>query len=495
MKMMNKYIFLILVSILIFLGNVYVFSQGGNTLYYMGTVPQSYYLNPATQPQCNVFIGIPIASQINVRATTSGLSASDIFFKDPESDSIITPLHPNADIDDFLSKFGDVESFGLEANFNLLSFGFRAKEMYISFDASIRNSAYASYSKDFVTLLLKPENGRTYDLSDGGIDLLEYTEFGLNISRRFGDQLQVGIRPKLLYGLATISTISNNSSFYTSADEWVLSANYEARIAATGVTIPVDEDGLIDFDQDFEFDSTILSPTGYKKILSSNRGFGIDFGVHYKPIERLQLSLSVLDLGYIKWVENTHIASVNGTFTYTGLEVSLDSTDIDLEGGVLDSLKENLNLTGTDEAFKTKLNPKLLVGARYFLTPGFDIGVLSRTEFYRTYINQDIILLANWHPIPMIAVSGSYSILSKTHSTFGLGLGLKLGPFNVYAVLDDIPLQYDDASSDGSSMPVIIPVKQTDYNIRFGVNLMFGCNQKKKLMLDKPLFNSSDWIL
>jgi hypothetical protein len=95
-----------------------------------------------------------------------------------------------------------------------------------------------------------------------------------------------------------------------------------------------------------------------------------------------------------------------------------------------------------------------------------------------SYINQDLLLLANWHPIPMISISGSYNLLSKTHSTFGLGLGLKLGPFNVYTVLEDVPFKYDIVREGGAPIP--LPVEQNNYNVRFGVNLVFGCNQKKK---------------
>jgi hypothetical protein len=490
----NKYIIqLLIITACMFAANTIVKGQG-NTVYYMGTLPQSYFMNPATQPQCDVYIGLPVASQINARVTTGSLSAGDFFFKDPLSDSVITWTHPNADPNDLLAKLNKVETWGGTIDFSLVSFGFRVKDMYFSFDAAVRNSITTSLSKDYFEFAwLGNENDRTYDFSDMGVEVMEYMEFGVNISRHFGDQLQIGIRPKMLFGLATISTLSNSTTLYTSTEEWVLNSNAEARFAATGVTIPVDEEGNIDWDQDFEFDSTIFSPTGYQKILSKNRGWGIDIGAHYKPIDNLQVSLSVLDLGYIKWRESTHVAEVNGTYVYDGLEADSVFDGGDFGQALLDTLKENLNVTQSAGTFTTTLNPKLFVGARYFLTPGFDIGILSRTEFLPSYINQDLLLLANWHPIPMISISGSYNLLSKTHSTFGLGLGLKLGPFNVYTVLEDVPFKYDIVREGGAPIP--LPVEQNNYNVRFGVNLVFGCNQKKKQKNNKPLFNSSDWIL
>ncbi len=463
-----------------------------NTMYYLGNAPQSYLFNPATQPSCDAYVALPVMSEFYINFHTSGISGSDLFWLDPETDSILHPFHPKADINEFLGKFGEVESFGLTAQMNLFSIGFRIKDMYFSLDGTIKANNNLTLSKDLMEfLLIGNEDGRTYDLSDVGFESLQYAEIGLNISRNFNDRLQIGIRPKYLAGLATISPVNNNTSLYTSTEEWVLTADYQARVAATGVTIPVDEDGLIDFDGEFLFDSTMFSPAGLRKIVSSNWGLGIDIGVHFKPIEKIQISASVIDLGYIKWRENTQVTSLNGSFVFNGLEQTLDSTNPgDL---LLDSLKESMNISGSNEAFVTTLHPKATLGGRYFLTQGFDVGVLSRMEFYPTYVESDILLLANWRPIPMIAISGSYSLLKENRNTFGLGLGLRLGPLNFYSVIDHLPFQYDMANLDG--IPIPLPVDVSEYSVKFGFNLMFGCNQKKKLKQDKPLFSSSDWIL
>lgn len=479
--------------VFLFVSTVLVNGQT-NTIYYMGSVPQSYYLNPATQPSCNVFIGVPAVSQVYARGRTSGISITDYYTKDPESDSLITPLHENGDIDAFLNKLEDVETIGVDAGLNILSFGFRVQEMYFSFDATLHSSTSLSVSKDFVDARLKGgfENDRTYNFSEGGFEHIDYSSLSLNISRRFSDDLQIGIRPKVLFGLGTFNTINNRASLYTSTDEWVLDANYEARFAALGVTVPVDEDGIFDPDGEFDIDSTLISPTGYEKILSGNKGFGVDLGAHYMPTQRVQLSLSVLDLGFINWKENTYVAKIDGKFHYRGIDITQNDS-IEFAEALIDSLKENLNLTGTNEAFKTTLNPKVIVGGRYFISQGLDLGLLFRADFLPTYIDHDLVFSANWHPHPVIALSGSYSLLNSSYSTFGLGLGINLGPLNIYIVADDVPFKYDIVTNEGAPLP--LPVSQHDFNVRFGLNFVFGCNQKKKLRQDKALFNSSDWIL
>ena len=87
MLKMNRNIQFLLIFALLLVGWQSLFAQG-NTVYYMGTLPQAYYMNPATQPQCDVFIGIPAASQINARVTTGSLSAEDYYLVTPKGRSI-----------------------------------------------------------------------------------------------------------------------------------------------------------------------------------------------------------------------------------------------------------------------------------------------------------------------------------------------------------------------------------------------------------------------
>ncbi len=484
----------IIIAVFALMLSVNSFTQS-HTMYYIGTVPQSYYLNPATQPECSFYLGLPILSPLQFDYYNSGFSLNDIFWYDAEIDSTIHPLYSRSAADKFLSNLKDVEFLRLGTTVNLASFGFRANEMYFSFDASIKGDEYISYPKDLISLILKGNtNGQVFDFSDLNIELLNYMEFGLNISRNFGSQLTVGIRPKVLYGLATISTQDADISLQTSTEEWVLRSKFSGKMAVTGMEIPVDEEGMIDFDQDFEFDSTITDDPGknWNKMFGKNRGLGVDIGVHYKPVDDIQLSLSILDLGYIKWNDNPRVISQDGSYTFEGIEWNpANSSDDNWDDRVLDTIESNLSLEGADNAFTTSLRPKIFMGGRLFITPGFDVGILSKTEFLKSKVNQNIILLADWHPIRSFSLSASYSILNKSYSSFGLGMGLKLGPFNMYIISDYIPMLRDDLKN--SDIP-FIPVDLYNANLRFGLNLVFGCNKNKKLSQDKPLLNSTNWM-
>lgn len=484
----------ILIFVFALVCSKYGYSQSA-TMYYMGTTPQSYYLNPATQPECNFYIGLPIFSPSQINYYNSGFSPSDLLWYDSEIDSNLTPLYSAEAADKFLANLDDVEYFRLDMSVNLASFGFRAGDLYFSFDASIKGDEYISYPKDLLNLILKGNvEGQTFDFSSLSVNMLNYAEFGVNVSKNWGD-FSVGIRPKVLFGLATINTQASDISLQTSTEEWVLESNFNANVAVTGMEIPVDEDGLIDLDGDFNMD---IDESNWQDIFSKNRGLGIDLGVHYRPLDELELSLSILDLGYIKWGENPHTVSQDGSYTFQGMEWNPADTS-DWDETILDTISSNLELKGSSEAFTTRLNPKIIVGGRYFLSPGFDVGVLYKTEFLNEKINQNIILLADWHPFKGFSLSGSYTLLGKTYSSFGLGMGFKVGPFNMYLVSDYIPMYHDNIPAEDLSLDVPfenipLPVDLYNFNFRLGMNLVFGCNKVKRQSQDKPLLNSTNWM-
>ncbi len=467
-----------------------------NTMYYMGTVPQSYYLNPATQPQCGLFIGAPVVSSLYAGFNNTGFSASDFVFKDPESDSIIHLFHPRADKGAFLNRLNDVEHFNAGFATNVASFGFRVGDLFIAFDATIKVEESFSYPKSVFELLLQgTEDGNVIDLEKLGIDILSYTEFAVNLSKNYGDHLSLGIRPKLLFGLGTVYNDNSALNLETSASEYLLNIDSEIKMAAVGATLPVDENGVFDPNGDFVLNDSVLLEGGYGKFFR-NKGFGLDLGVHFKPFDQLQFSASVLDLGYINWKSGTNISTFNGSFSWEGAYFNGDSVSLDSKS-ILDSLKENVEVTGSAYSFARSLTPKVILGGRYFLSDGFDIGLLSKTSFYKNKTTQELTLLADLHPTKGFSVSGSYSLAGKSRSTFGLGLGLKFIWGNLYMIYDYIPLKYNVIKQD-PEIPVFggipFPVDYSKANVRIGLNLIFGCRKAKKLKQDKPLFNSSEWM-
>jgi len=80
-------------------------------------------------------------------------------------------------------------------------------------------------------------------------------------------------------------------------------------------------------------------------------------------------------------------------------------------------------------------------------------------------------------PIRMFSATLSYSIIGKNYTNFGLGLSLRLGPFNMYFITDQTPSGY------------LLPETINSVNFRFGLNLAFGCSKIPKKLKDRPLID------
>jgi hypothetical protein len=457
-----------------------------NTLYYMDGIPQSYFLNPATQPQCNIFIGVPVASSQYYNFYNSSIRLDDMFWNDAASGEVLHAFHPDADVADFIAGFDDENYLTGDLFVNLLSFGFRVREMYFALDISSRTKERITYPDELIEFIVNGnENGETYDFSALKMDGVEYMEYGITVSRRFGDQLTVGIRPKLLAGVATMKWDDSNMELYTSWEEWTLNSDLNIHISAPGMTIPTDADGVIDFEQDFGFDSAFNSFSDYKKVALGNLGMGVDLGVHYNPIEELQISAGLIDLGYIKWKNHSYNVSLNGSYSYTG--IALNPGDTSLNYDILDSITSSLEFTASPESFRTTLEPKVFLSARYFFIPQFDAGFVSRYEFREEGFRFNLTLLANVRPSSMFSLTGSYTPVGGNASSFGLGFSLNLGPFNVYFVSDYLTGKYNLVEK----VPLLDNMNR--YTFRYGVNLVFGYNQRKKLRKDKPMYYSDEY--
>jgi hypothetical protein len=307
--------------------------------------------------------------------------------------------------------------------------------------------------------------------------------------------LTVGVRPRLLYGLATFATENNSTILSTSHEEWNLNTDISGKLAITGVPIPLDTNGNLDF-KNIDLKDAYSSPSKIMNSLGKNRGLAIDFGVQFRPINQFQFSLSVLDIGSLSWKGNTNISSFKGNYTFRGFpwKINTDSTTT-LGQRILDTLRKDLNLTNTSTGFKTQLYPKIIAGGRIFITKGFDVGLLSKTEFLPTKTDQDFIVMADLHPVDAFSLSASYSLLGKGHTSIGVGLGLRIGPANTYYIFDNIPLVYNYIHKSSWPIKIPVPVDFYKFSFRIGANFtLFGTrHREKKKTQDRPLFNSTDW--
>jgi hypothetical protein len=469
--------------------------QHSNTMYFLKNVPQSGYLNPARQFRCNFYLGFPGISSLYLNYDNNSFDFNDFIFKGTGeyADSLITFLHPSYDVDLFLNKLKTRNILSEEVNESIFSLGFRAKNLYFTFDILERVSAKVSFPKDFLSILLKGNAdflGETADFSGFGVDLNWYREFGLGVSSKIGDKLTFGARGKLLFGKANLTTNRPVPDMGLYTDPTTLNLKFHSNISLN-VSGPIDviteNDTIkeIDIRDDIDPLDLILN--------SKNTGFGIDLGVEYKFNNLFTLSASVIDLGFIQWTQDTYNFTQDGEFEFNGFDVSsamVINGDWDFEEeaeNLLDSIVDLFDIQNEGNAYTTYLSPKVYLGGSVNITDKLNFGILSRSEIYGNKIRESLTLSANTLLAKFLSFSLTYSMMNNTYDNLGIGFAIKGGPLQFYMVSDHIPVTFNQIrfEDNGDETKIPIPVSLRTINLRFGLNWIFGCKQKK--LYDKPL--------
>lgn len=464
------------------------FAQDSQTLYYMNNVPQSTFMNPAIQPKCNFFLGLPVVSSLQIGVGNNRLALTDVIMKHPTQDSLITFLHPDAQFDksDFLAKLDDNNFFYEDFSTDLLSFGFRTGTWYFTFNVSEKFNTSINYPKDLMILALEGNQSfinSNSDLSYLGVNSTFYREYGLGISKQINPNLSVGGRLKVLFGHANVSSDfdKNKLKMYSSRDSIYLDANATVYTASPLIATTNDAGNFNGFELPTYMENAETDSLIDWALTHENMGFGIDLGVYYKPIERLSLSLSLIDFGYINW-ESKNVTKLDlvGNYAFKGIDVSneigTDTSSTDPFDEMTDSLENSFTVSNTSKSYRTTLGTKIYIGASFNVSKKFDLSFLSRSYFYNNDLNQAFTFSANVRPFNGLAASLSYSIMNGSYNNIGFGLVLGGAPFQIYVISDN-------------ASAALWGHKTTSANFRFGLNIAFGCRQKKKHK-DTPLLPS-----
>lgn len=467
--------------VFLFMG-IAVHAQVTNTLYFMQGVPQSNRVNPAYQPDCKFYIGIPLLSPARISASTSSLAWEDIVYHNPmQSDSLITFLHPLGNKEAFLNKLEPVNLVTSDLGTALISAGFRTKVGYFSLDVVSRWDGNVYIPGDLAQLLISgAKEEEIYNLDGVGTDLMAFDEISVGWSGEILDNLTIGARAKVLFGIGNIATKSSDLSLKTSQENWNLQSNMQFNVSLPFAEVIYDDEGNV---EEVVIDEALENPTfsTVSKYMfnGKNLGFGVDFGADYRPLDELQISVSVLDLGYISWKDEVHQVDYKTEYDFLGFEFNpfdlseeysfadfLDSSSSELA----DSLSNFLEFT-PGVVYSKRLNTKLFVGVSYDLTPSVNFGLLSRTDFLSGIITEQVTASANFKVARVLNFTLSYSYMNSYFKNIGAGLSINAGPVNLYLI------------SDNALNVLFWPEQARSANFWFGFNLLFGYKDKPDLPL------------
>jgi len=435
------------------------FSQYFNTIYWLQGIPQASYSNPALMPQPRFYIGMPAVSSIYAGLGSSGFAPGDFLRKDAMDNFYW-------DEDNMLSKLRKKNIFDVDAQVDILGFGFRANRSYLSFNITEKVRARAAYPEDLILLLLKGNDhfrleGRPGSFAGLGIDFTHYREFGMSYAREFGDRLTAGLRLKALQGMAGMWFERNNISLVTDPENYNLLVNADLLV---NLSLPVSLQPIDSLDSDFEFE---VDPFDYFSN-TKNLGGAIDIGLTFKPTEKLTLAFSAIDVGLINWKSEAENFAMKGEFEFQGIDLTdLFGNDNSGNENLLDSIRNIFDIQETKHHYRTMLPMKFYLSAAYDLSPRHKIALLSMAEFYNASWYPSFTFSYNVKPIHAFSLALSYSVIHWNYYNIGAGFYLNLGPMQLYLVSNNFFL-------------AVQPHTVQAANLHFGINWVFGYRPKKE---------------
>ena len=451
------------------------FNETNSLFYHTMRTPQSNLLNAAFFPTNNTwYVTLP---GVHVQFG-SPLSLSNIMHYDRTTQTTVI------NIDSVLDHLTDNNKLRFGANVNIFGFGFRVNNTTVNLSTRLVNNISLGLPISTVNALRGgnvDENGNVrsvVELLDGDIlNATSYMEAGLGVSHCIKPiNLTVGVRAKLLFGVANVQTDKTRLEFNTdpSMDSVTARMYYEIQAAAFA---PYDTAGK-------KFDINIGN------IFSqANTGLAFDLGARY-DWGPFSFSLAINDLSAgIHWKNNVYTWSPQGgqgVIEFNGLDINtilnngtfnVDSLTTYLE----DRLNEMTPTMKDSGDYWFSIPTKVYLGANYnfarFLRAGFlfhgqfDRGLLSKSN--PTYTDDDVTNTFRWNTTLSIganlsdwieAIAGN-SIVYDGNSMdfFNPGFGLILTPgrfFQLYFMADYISSLY---LTDSKA-----------FNMKVGLNFLFG---------------------
>ncbi|MDR0436810.1 MAG: DUF5723 family protein, partial [Bacteroidales bacterium] len=273
---MKKILFIILTAILA----LSVQAQTLRTSYFMDKYTNRHQRNPALTPAWG-YINFPALGNIHLDILQTNMKLSDYIYPAANKDNgTVLFLHEDVNSEEFLKKIRkNGESFGFDANINILGFGFFTKnDRFWSFDLNVRAYGGVNIPKDFFAMLKKMDFGvgETYNFKNLNASVRAYTELALGHSRNINEDLRVGGKLKFLMGIADARAMIDDFSIHTTPDVWTINARGTATyLGVEGLGFQTDSTGAIDWKETLKPNSNDIKyvPRGY--------GAAIDLGVAY----------------------------------------------------------------------------------------------------------------------------------------------------------------------------------------------------------------------
>jgi hypothetical protein len=430
-------------------------AQQNFSLYHTESLPQRMSLNPALVPDAKWFIGLPGFNSLGMQVANTGFNINEI------SSSIdVGNGDTLLNLNKLLNVLSNQNYISLKLDQTWINFGFQAKKHFFSANLTDKVGFKMGYPKDLFRFIIDgnggPNLGETFDFRFSA-DLYHYREFGLGYAYRLSDKLTLGTKVKYLQGISRAELKQASLKVRTRPEDYAfeVNSNVELNMASSlGEILPANGG------------SPAFNEMGAIKGIK-NRGWGLDLGLEYALSKKLNLSGSIIDLGYINWTQNCvgiRSSNPNATYVYEGFPISSADSSLDVEGyfaRLADSVVGMFGLDTVRRAFRSTLSTEILLGASYELRKNLKVNALFYGDLYNKRVYGGLTLGLYWRPFKAFSVNLNNTFYGRAWLNPGIALAVNAGAMQTYI------------SAENFLAPVL-PAIARGAAVRAGVNFTFG---------------------
>lgn len=453
-------------SLLLTIGCAQAFGQIEGTQYFMNSLPQYVGSNPAFFPRYKFALGLP-GSMIDLGVYNSGFNNND-FIKVENGKRI-------ADLSRLATALPEKTYITATNQLDLFRLGLKiTPSAYLSINSSVRSYMRVMMPKDVISLIADGNEqyvGKTANISPQA-DGMFYWENAIGLALSPTENLTVGARAKMLRGFVNVNTETANITMS-------VAENYNVTLAAD---MNVRTSGVQNVDQDFSLSN-----------YSSNNGVAFDLGATYKLLDKLTVAASIIDLGGIKWKNDTYQYTLDkskANYTFAGVDVQrMVDGDSEYFGSLADSIEVKFKPEEKQgSAYGTMLPTKMYASASYEVMKNFSVGTVLYAETFNGRVGTGWTLAANKHFGRFLSTTVSYTASNRSFNNLGAGLSLNLAPIQIYVVGDNL-LRLPISLAANKNMNEYINSTQM-FNFRMGINFVWGWMTDSGKKVEDKSFNS-----
>ncbi len=426
--------------------------QNLDICHFMRTSPFRHFDTPSCSSIYNGYVSLP-GGMVHVGVNLGSIRYNNLFETDKEGYPVTLTATR------FVNSLAKNNYFGVNSSIELWGFGFRVKNFYFTMDHRFRVNGDIRYSKDLFGLPVYGNMEYVTKPADMNIsaNVNAYQELGIGIRHEINDKMAWSARPKVLFGVANLHAKKLSAVLTTNPVEYGVSMTYDAEIQTAAIapySLTFDEEHGFSFD----YSTNVHEIT---KNMFKNLGFGIDLGFTYKPLPAFNLSVGVLDLGYIYWKSfPTQMSSMMydaGRFYDDGNLVFAGMTPEDVQmlvdggnlGELLDTFAHYFPLeVAACKPYATATPMRVVFQGDYEFAKHHCVSAAAQFRFASKYVQPSLTVAYDGCFFNSIDVCVAYTLQRKAADNLGVALGFNLGYLNVYLGTQNLvaAMSYQDAS-------------------------------------------------